>query len=93
MKKLPIQPIILCGGSGTRLWPLSKENFPKQFLNLSVNNKNSLKVKENLFIFNNKKIESINGDSLSKEISADLFSRSGKIKEIKVYFEKSHFLF
>ena len=41
----------------------------------------------------NNKIESINGDSLSKEISADLFSRSGKIKEIKVYFEKSHFLF
>ena len=41
----------------------------------------------------NNKIESINGDSLSKEMSADLFSRSGKIKEIKVYFEKSHFLF
>ena len=41
----------------------------------------------------NNKIESINGDSLPKEISADLFSRSGKIKEIKVYFEKSHFLF
>ena len=41
----------------------------------------------------NNKIESINGDSLSKEISADLFSRSGKIKKIKVYFEKSHFLF
>lgn len=26
--------IILCGGSGTRLWPLSRQNFPKQFLNL-----------------------------------------------------------
>lgn len=26
--------IILCGGSGTRLWPLSRKNFPKQFLNL-----------------------------------------------------------
>lgn len=26
--------VILCGGSGTRLWPLSRKNFPKQFLNL-----------------------------------------------------------
>ena len=26
--------VILCGGSGTRLWPLSRENFPKQFLAL-----------------------------------------------------------
>ena len=27
-----IIPIILCGGSGTRLWPESRENFPKQFI-------------------------------------------------------------
>jgi len=30
-----IQPIILCGGSGTRLWPLSRSGFPKQFLCLT----------------------------------------------------------
>lgn len=29
---LKIFPIILCGGSGTRLWPLSRDNFPKQFI-------------------------------------------------------------
>ena len=26
-----VLPFILCGGSGTRLWPLSREAFPKQF--------------------------------------------------------------
>lgn len=30
-----ITPVILCGGSGTRLWPLSRAGFPKQFLVLS----------------------------------------------------------
>ncbi len=27
-----IIPVILCGGSGTRLWPLSRKSFPKQFV-------------------------------------------------------------
>ncbi|AWN52740.1 mannose-1-phosphate guanylyltransferase/mannose-6-phosphate isomerase [Methylobacterium sp. 17Sr1-1] len=30
-----IHPVILCGGSGTRLWPASRESFPKQFLPLA----------------------------------------------------------
>lgn len=34
------QPVILCGGSGTRLWPLSRAGFPKQFL--SITGKESL---------------------------------------------------
>jgi mannose-1-phosphate guanylyltransferase/mannose-6-phosphate isomerase len=29
-----IQPVIMAGGSGTRLWPLSRAGFPKQFLSL-----------------------------------------------------------
>ncbi len=29
-----IHPVILCGGSGTRLWPLSRKSFPKQFIPL-----------------------------------------------------------
>ncbi len=32
-----ILPVILAGGTGTRLWPLSREQFPKQFLSLTEN--------------------------------------------------------
>ena len=35
MSAINISPVILCGGSGTRLWPLSRSAFPKQFLVLS----------------------------------------------------------
>lgn len=31
MKRQTITPVILCGGSGTRLWPLSRKSYPKQF--------------------------------------------------------------
>lgn len=31
---IPVRPIILCGGSGTRLWPLSTSQTPKQFVSL-----------------------------------------------------------
>ena len=30
-----IHPVLLCGGSGTRLWPLSRKSYPKQFVNLT----------------------------------------------------------
>lgn len=30
-----VLPVLLCGGSGTRLWPLSREAYPKQFLPLA----------------------------------------------------------
>jgi mannose-1-phosphate guanylyltransferase / mannose-6-phosphate isomerase len=32
---IDVRPVILCGGSGTRLWPLSRAGFPKQFLALT----------------------------------------------------------
>lgn len=33
---MPILPIVLCGGSGSRLWPLSRKSAPKQFHNLAT---------------------------------------------------------
>lgn len=47
---ISIKPVILCGGSGTRLWPLSRGTFPKQFLKLgddySLFQKTLLRLKE-----------------------------------------------
>ncbi len=37
MSSVKIIPAIMCGGSGTRLWPLSRALFPKQFLPLVSN--------------------------------------------------------
>ena len=30
-----IHPVLLCGGAGSRLWPLSRKLFPKQFVKLT----------------------------------------------------------
>ena len=37
-----VLPVILCGGQGSRLWPLSRKSFPKQFLSLNNFNDKSL---------------------------------------------------
>jgi mannose-1-phosphate guanylyltransferase/mannose-6-phosphate isomerase len=52
-------PVILCGGSGTRLWPLSRNGYPKQFLVLHGN--------ESLFQLASKRL----ADLANKELVAD----------------------
>ena len=42
MSDRKIYPVILCGGSGTRLWPLSRKSYPKQFLKLNSKSQKSL---------------------------------------------------
>lgn len=32
---MKVTPVLLCGGSGTRLWPLSRKSYPKQFSRLA----------------------------------------------------------
>ena len=53
-----ITPILLAGGSGTRLWPLSRRSFPKQFSNFlgehSLFQKTVLRLSQNApFLFDN----------------------------------------
>ena len=42
MRPISLLPIILCGGTGTRLWPLSRASYPKQYLAMSRNSRKSL---------------------------------------------------
>ncbi len=50
-------PVILCGGSGSRLWPLSRESFPKQYLSINSNDEKSLLQKTHERIKTIKNIE------------------------------------
>ena len=52
-------PVILCGGSGTRLWPLSRSGFPKQFLALSGNQDNKTLFQETVARLNQIHTDSI----------------------------------
>ncbi len=38
-ESIQVKPVILCGGSGTRLWPMSRKQLPKQFLPLVTPNR------------------------------------------------------
>ncbi len=42
MRNKVLIPVILCGGSGSRLWPLSRESYPKQYLSINCDDKKSL---------------------------------------------------
>ncbi len=78
--------IILCGGSGTRLWPLSRKNYPKQFLNLysdkSLLQETFLRMKdiipaENIYLVTNQE---------------NFFNVFNQLKEIEKGFSREHIL-
>jgi mannose-1-phosphate guanylyltransferase/mannose-6-phosphate isomerase len=52
-------PVILCGGSGTRLWPLSRSGFPKQFLSLSGDKDNKTLFQEVVARLNRIHVDSV----------------------------------
>ncbi len=78
--------LILCGGSGSRLWPLSRKNFPKQFLKLYsdksllqetfLRTKNLMPV-ENIFLITNQE---------------NFFNVYNQISEIEKNFNKKQIL-
>ena len=55
MPEKSVIPVILCGGTGSRLWPLSRKSYPKQFL--SINNTSN----ESLLQQTYKRIRDLNG--------------------------------
>jgi len=61
MKKIQVTPVVLCGGSGTRLWPLSRTGFPKQFLSFPYDDDRSLfqKAIERIISIGNKASDSV----------------------------------
>ena len=53
----PLIPVILCGGTGTRLWPLSRASYPKQYWNLTGKKDHSLLQKTQLRLKNLEEIK------------------------------------
>ena len=56
---IKITPIVLCGGTGTRLWPISRAEYPKQFINISHE-------KESLYQQTLQRLESLEGKGIEK---------------------------
>ena len=73
---MKIKPIILSGGSGTRLWPLSRENKPKQFFDI-FNEKTNLDALIKLF---NNNISKLSFDKkINLKILNSIFNQISKI--------------
>jgi len=56
-----VLPVILAGGSGTRLWPLSREHYPKQLIELLV-------ADESLLSSTAKRLDGMNNTSLTHDV-------------------------
>ena len=83
---MKIRPIILCGGAGTRLWPQSKNNLPKQFIDFggwTLLQKTLERIKGSIFDY---PIISTNSKYLKNVKS---YLKKSKIKKYKIVLEPS----
>lgn len=64
--------IILAGGSGSRLWPLSRELYPKQLLNLNSDNKSLLQLTFERLMDCTSEIVSITNTKLASNVKMQL---------------------
>ncbi|MBU0722550.1 mannose-1-phosphate guanylyltransferase/mannose-6-phosphate isomerase [Patescibacteria group bacterium] len=78
--------IILCGGSGTKLWPLSRKNFPKQFLSL-YSDKSLL---QETFLRINKLIPAENIILVTNK--DNYFNAANQIKDVEPRFSKQNII-
>ena len=83
---MKIRPVILCGGSGTRLWPNQKKHIPKQFIdfgNWNLFEKAIIRCKGSIFDY---PIISTNSKYLK---SIKKFLRKHKVNKYKIVLEPS----
>ena len=79
---IQVTPVILCGGSGTRLWPLSRTGFPKQFLCLTGNESLFQQAAQRLAQLGNAKIQVSSPFSVSGEDHR--FLASEQLREVGI---------
>jgi len=83
---MKIRPIILCGGAGTRLWPQSTNNLPKQFIDFggwTLLQKTLERIKGSIFDY---PIISTNSKYLK---NVKIYLKKSKIKKYKIVLEPS----
>ena len=86
MRKDVVIPVILCGGSGSRLWPLSRESYPKQYLSLIKDSKSSL-LQNTIKRINKVKIQAMDSAAILNTLLLEKF-RNHKL--IKVFQKETY---
>lgn len=84
-KTLNLIPTILCGGAGSRLWPLSREQDPKPFIRLWDGQSLIQKAFLRAFEFSNNIITVTNRDLLFR-IKDDLYEIADKLPDAQQHF-------